>query len=285
MTPKGKSKLVWLIILAILAGIWALLPSVEAFPGDKSANHININATDLLNVKTNPRQPSRIIKYTGMDVSFNPKLHIPNWVAWELTDDETDGEEPRATKFLNDENVPGCADTYDYMYSGYDRGHMAPAGDMKWSKKAMQETFYLTNICPQEHALNNGAWKNLEVKCRTWAMRDSAIYIVCGPVLTDTLREFIGDNRVAVPKRFFKVMISPYAEKPQGIGFVMPNGRVPGGIQACATTIDEVERITGHDFFSELPDELENALESQNNFPAWSRYTAKRKLPQKKHDD
>lgn len=221
--------------------------------------------------------PSRMVEYEGMTVSFNPNKHIPNWVAWELTADETTGTVGRKNRFEPDPNVEGCPEDYDYLYSGYDRGHMAPAGDMKWSRTAMDQTFYLTNICPQAHSLNSGAWGRLEEKCRTWARADSAIIIVCGPVLTDTLRDYIGDNRVAVPKRFFKVILSPHANPPRAIGFVMNNGTVKGGMQQAAVSVDEVERITGFDFFAELPDSIENLIEGKCDFNLWSNITDRKK--------
>lgn len=115
---------------------------------------------NLMKVKMPSGIDSRILHYKGMDVSFNPRYHIPNWVAWELTGDETSGEAARTNKFQADPNVAESAESYDYNYSGYDRGHMAPAGDMKWDKEAMSETFYMTNICPQTKALNSGSWKN-----------------------------------------------------------------------------------------------------------------------------
>ena len=232
---------------------------------------------DLMVVKTNPSLKSIEKKYTGMDVSFNPQYHIPNWVSWELTSDETDGEVARTNKFSADSDVEGCAETWDYSYSGYDRGHMAPAGDMKWSRKAMEETFYMTNICPQSKVLNTGSWKRLEEKCRQWAQADSAVYIVCGPVIAGRPIEYIGDSRVYVPKKFFKVIISPYARPARGKGFIMPNGKSKGGMQACAVTIDSVEALTGHDFFSSLPDGIERDVESQCDFHYWSTLRPKRK--------
>lgn len=225
---------------------------------------------NLMEVVTNPSVPSQLKSYTGMDVSFNSKCHIPNWVSWELTADETTGTVTRTNTFYNDPDIAGCPDTWDYSYSGYDRGHMAPAGDMKWNKKAMEETFFLSNICPQVKQLNTGSWKNLEEKCRTWAQIDGKIYIVCGPVIDKKPVELIGDSRVWVPSRYFKVIIAPYSTPARGIGFIMPNGKVEGGMQACAVTIDEVERVTGHDFFASLPDNVEEDLESQCNFHQWS---------------
>ena len=221
-------------------------------------------------VSTAPGTAEHIKNYLGMNISFNPQAHEPNWVAWELTREETEGTVDRAKTFLTDESVPGCADPWDYNYSGYDRGHMAPAGDIKWDSQAMKESFYMTNICPQLNSLNSGAWRTLEEKCRVWAQADSAIVIVAGPVLTDKLTETIGDSRVVVPKRFFKVVLSPYSNPPRGIGFIMNNGKVAGGMQQAAVSIDEVEKITGHDFFSALPDDMENAVESQCDFNHWS---------------
>ena len=225
-------------------------------------------------------QPSQLVDYEGFSLSFNKKMHVPNWVVWELTGEEVAGTYPRKDNFRGDDNVAGSAEKWDYSYSGYDRGHMAPAGDLKWSKKAMDESFYMTNMCPQAKSLNTGAWKRLEEKCRQWATIDGAIIIVCGPVLTDPINEYIGDSRVAVPQRFFKVILSPYVDEPRGIGFIMPNSKVPGGMQAAAVSIDEVERVTGLDFFSSLPDEIENKVESQCKFHYWS--TLKNKSKKKK---
>lgn len=231
----------------------------------------NNNQFGNLEMVTTPESiPSQIVNYDGMILSFNKDLHIPNWVAWELTATEVSGTFPRDDNFRGDDNVIGSAEKWDYSYSGYDRGHMAPAGDMKWSAKAMDESFYMTNMCPQAKSLNTGAWKRLEEKCRQWAEIDSAIIVICGPIVTDPINEYIGDSKVAVPQRFFKVILSPYIENPRGIGFIMPNAKVPGGMQAAAVSIDEVERVTGYDFFSSLPDEVENDVESQCKFHYWS---------------
>lgn len=235
---------------------------------------------DLEKVIASNSQPSQMVDYEGFSLSFNKKMHVPNWVVWELTGEEVAGTFPRKDNFRGDDNVAGSAEKWDYSYSGYDRGHMAPAGDMKWSKKAMDESFYMTNMCPQAKSLNTGAWKRLEEKCRQWAEIDGSIIIVCGPVLTDPIEEYIGDSRVAVPQRFFKVILSPYADEPRGIGFIMPNSKVPGGMQAAAVSIDEVEHVTGLDFFSSLPDEIENKVESQCKFHYWS--TLKNKSKKKK---
>lgn len=264
-SDTSTKRLAWIMALAVTAAIAYLVASATK-PGHNPGH----NAGDLTAVITNPNLPETLLRYEGMTISFNPDTHQPNWASWELLASEATGDAPRSDSFAPDPEVEGCATLSDYRRSGYDRGHMAPAGDMKWDSKAMEETFFLSNICPQVKSLNTGSWKNLEEKCRLWAQIDRRIYIVCGPVIDDKPLELIGESKVWVPKRFFKVIIAPYSTPARGIGFIMPNGKVVGGMQACAVTIDEVERVTGHDFFASLPDDLENELESQCNFHQWS---------------
>ena len=275
---NSKSPKSLLVIGLILACIY-LAMQLEGGARDSSSRPDVASEAygNLLDVRTNPALKEIPRKYKGMDLSFNPQYHIPNWVAWELTADETSGEISRTNKFSADPEIPESAETWDYNYSGYDRGHMAPAGDMRWDREAMEQTFLMTNICPQVKSLNAGSWKNLEEKCRLWAQADSAIYIVCGPVIDGKPIEYIGDTRVYVPRRFFKVIISPYANPARGIGFIMPNGKVPGGMQACAVPIDSVESLTGHDFFASLPDDIEADVESQCDFHYWSTHRPHRK--------
>ncbi len=232
----------------------------------------SIYADALMRVATPDGTTAQIIDYPGFRVSFNASYHQPNWVAWELTRQESTADDANRdqAKFAPDSDVPGCAQLADYKGSGFDRGHMCPAGDMKWSKDAMNACFLLTNICPQASELNGGAWNSLESKCREWAVRDSAIIVVCGPILSDELMRAIGPSHVPVPERFFKVVLAPYANPPRAIGFVMNNGRVKGGMQAAVMSVDQVEQITGYDFFAELPDQIEDDVESQKNFPQWS---------------
>lgn len=267
MIKRSKKRTLGKIVVMILllAGCVMMAHNAELADERNAAAALADGAPD---VKTAPGVPEVKKRYKGMDISFNPKAHIPNWVAWELTADETGGKEPRTNKFSADESVEGCAETWDYSYSGYDRGHMAPAGDMKWDADAMAETFLLTNICPQAKALNTGAWRTLEEKCRAWAKSAGRLYIVCGPVIDGKPLEYIGDSKVYVPAKFFKALVAP--DIGMGIGFIMPNKKVPGGMQPCAVTIDSIEALTGHDFFTELPDDLENDVESQCNFNRWA---------------
>ncbi len=275
---KGKQILQALVMALLIIGCVKFCEALDNLDNGQHEALARDEVGNLMRVKTNQALKSVEKRYKGMDVSFNPQYHIPNWVSWELTEEETSGDVARTNKFLADPDVEGSAESWDYNYSGYDRGHMAPAGDMKWDKDAMAETFYMTNICPQVKSLNTGTWKRLEEKCRYWAEIDGSLYIVCGPVIDGDPVEYIGDSRVYVPKRFFKVILSPYSNPARGIGFIIPNGKVKGGMQECAVPIDSVEALTGHDFFSSLPDDIENDVESQCNFHYWSTLRKNRKL-------
>lgn len=209
-------------------------------------------------------------EYEGFTVWFNPERHTPNSVSWILHREEIDGASVRSNKFWTDYDVEGCPYTGDYSYSGYDRGHMCPAGEQKWSQTAMHNSFVMTNMCPQKHELNSGAWKTLEDKERLWANRDSVLVIVAGPIYNSEKPETIGDSEVAVPDAFFKVLLAPFASPVRAIGFVYPNMKCPGDMENYSTTVDEVEKITGMDFFSSLPDDIETSVESSASFKAWN---------------
>ncbi len=246
----------------------------------ESSPTIDIN--DLDKVSIGKKLPSIVKDYEGFTVSFNPENKTPNYVAWILQGHETEGATARSNNFWTDKDLKGCPDTRDYSRSGYDRGHMCPAGEQKWSDQAMQHSFVMANICPQKHELNTGAWKTLEDKERVWAKRDSAIVIVAGPLYDTSDTETIGNNKVRVPSAFFKVLLAPYATPMRAIGFVYPNMKCDGNMEAYAVSVDDVEKMSGFDFFSSLPDEIEDDIESVVSFRDWN--SNKRKKKQVKED-
>ena len=216
--------------------------------------------------------PERLIEHTGYMLSFNRETNLANWVAWELTADETDGYVPRSKDFLPDPLVPAPhrVTTKDYARSGYDRGHQCPAADMKWSPAAMAECFYMSNICPQNRSLNSGAWATLEKACRRWANNEGKVYIACGPVFKSGKHKKIGRNvMVSVPDGFFKVVLSLAPGREKAIGFYYANRSGKQPMQQTAMSVDDVEAITGIDFFPNVPDKLENALEATYSLKKW----------------
>ena len=233
------------------------------------AQKINLSNVEIPIVNDN--RSNRIITHKGYTVSYNYDWKIPNWVAYELTDWEVEGEVPRYDRFKPDPMVPqnATATTNDYKYSGFDRGHMAPAADMKWDEQAMKESFYLSNICPQNPNLNGGVWKDLEEQVRDLASQKGRIFVVCGPIVNDTLNT-IGENKVVVPQAFFKVLLQEDGGKIHTIGFVYENvsGRKP--MSSYAMSVDEVEEITNIDFFCSLPDKIERQTEAVVDFSKWT---------------
>ena len=213
--------------------------------------------------KTIGKREEIVIKHLGYTVSYNNFYKTPNWVAWELTRKETEGDEGRTNKFLPDPELPEPrVVTSDYTNSGYDRGHMAPAADMKWSKQAMKESFYMSNICPQNRKLNRDDWGDLEESCRKWADKYGTIYIACGPIYDSKSPKRIGESRVAVPDRFFKVVLVYNRKNPMAMGFLFENKANHQDLKNYMVTVDKVEEETGLDFFPKVPDSIEKRIES-----------------------
>lgn len=203
-------------------------------------------------------------------LSYNPATRLPVWVAWHLTAEHTDGPYSRkGIKFAEDEDVPvPRATNMDYVNSGYDRGHICPSGDNKWSEEAQLQSFLYTNCCPQLHNLNAGDWNELEGKCRKWAQQYGGVYIVSGSLLLNKKHKTIGKNKVVVPEAFFKVVLCMEGE-PKAIGFIYRNEANNKTMSSYVNTVDDVERLTGLDFFSALPDEVEREVEAKADLADW----------------
>lgn len=227
--------------------------------------------------KTLQGSQGKILKRVGYTVSYNAQNRIPNWVAWHLTASHADGRYKRNNQVFHEDMEVGSPRAYDsdYRSSGYDRGHMCPAGDNKWNREAQEQSFLFTNICPQRHNLNAGAWNDVELQCRDWAKRYGDLYIVCGPVLYDQQHRTIGRNRVVVPEAFFKVILrkEDRSGRSKGyykaIGFVYENKGASRDMSRYVRSVDEIEELTGLDFFSELPDNIETIVEKSANLQDW----------------
>lgn len=210
-----------------------------------------------------------VVKHTGYTLGYNNHHKQAAWVAYVLTEKETIKAIERGNNFRPDPDVPaGTADDIDYKGSGYDRGHLAPAADMGWCKTAMQESFYYSNMSPQEPGFNRGIWKRLEELVRNWAIEYDSICIVTGPILTPDLPK-IGIHNVSVPKHYYKVILDYTGDEVKGIGFILPNSSSSAPLSSFALPINNVETITNIDFFPRLPDDQEESIESSCIISAW----------------
>lgn len=213
----------------------------------------------------------QMVRHEGYTVSYNADYRISNWVAWELTAEKAVSDKvERKDSFTHDPYLDGCINlNIDYKSSGYDKGHLAPAADMRWSETAMTESFYFSNICPQAPALNRGVWKKLEEKSREWAEQYGIVWIVTGPVITDDMKR-LGKNKVAIPQMFYKVICTVTDKNYEAIAFLFENrGHKNLPLSTFAIPVDSVEKVTGIDFFHLLPDDLETEMETRVNIDYW----------------
>lgn len=218
------------------------------------------------------KRPEQMLKRVGYITSYNNKTKNANWVAWKLTKEHAEGPYSRkGIPYFEDEEVKGGRqELTDWYNTGLpiDHGHLCPAGDNKWSKDAMEQTFLLTNMCPQNSKLNQNDWEYLESRCRGWAKHYGEIYIATGPIFYSDKYTTIGKNKVGVPDAFFKVVLR-LGKKPQALGFIYKNNGESHKIDYYLLSVDEVERVTGIDFFHNLPDEIENVVESTSDLKKW----------------
>ena len=215
------------------------------------------------------KNDKEIINHFAYSLSYSEQDEQPYWVAYKLKSENLGDGVDRSNKFIPDPLVKtGSANNNDYKKSGYDRGHLAPAADMKWSPIAMKECFYYSNMSPQVPSFNRGIWKKLEEKVRVWAKEKGILYIATGPILTGSLPT-IGPNKVSVPKYYYKAILYYNGVQSKAIGFLLQNEGSDSSIINFAITIDKLEIATGLDFFYNLPDNIESSIESKLDLSYW----------------
>jgi endonuclease G len=225
-----------------------------------------------------------LIEHSAMSLVYSEKHEQAKWVAHIIMPDVIKGNVGRSNDFRPDEKIKsGTAVEKDYFLTktlsdgtieydgfGYDRGHLAPSADFRWSMKALSESYLYSNMSPQKPEFNREAWGELENMMRGYMYQHpkTMLYVVTGPVLEDNLPVIErSTNKVSIPNKFFKVVID--LKNKQAIGFIMPNQRLSYPVETFAKSIDEIEELTGIDFFHDLEDELETKLESMNDVKPW----------------
>jgi endonuclease G len=201
---------------------------------------------------------------------YSEDYELAKWTAYILTKEMCEGDEKRQDDFLPDPEVlTATANNADYKSSGYDRGHLVPAADMTFSEESLAETFFYSNICPQNASFNRGIWKELETEVRDYAKNLEKIYVVTGPIMASKYKT-IGKNEVAVPEKFFKAILYFGEDGVQGIAFIMPNKKSDeNSVYSYAISIDKLESITNIDFFPKLPFFLEKKAERNCDMEFW----------------
>jgi len=203
-----------------------------------------------------------IAERTAFTLCFDSSVKVARWSAYELKPEHLQSPAaPRPSRFRRDPLLPSPSDS-DYRNSGYSRGHLVPAADLAWNTLALRDSFLLSNAIPQNQSLNAGKWRSLERAVRTLATSADAVIVLSGPIFCETV-EHIGANQVAVPCELFKVVLAIHHDELTMFAAILPNTGNPNApLAAFFTSVDEVQRRTGLDFFAALPASLQARLES-----------------------
>ena len=279
LSKNQRFGLITFILLIIAAYLVTMEPwkkssrdlRTSMVPEGPPAN-INIQWSDMTTGYPLTSTTDTIRSYTGFDLGYNEQYEQASWVVYVITREEIEsGQVDRTDNFRPDTSIStGSAELKDYRGSGFDRGHLAPAGDMKWDRTAMSESFLMSNMSPQEPSFNRGIWKRLEEQVRNWAIEKDSLFVITGPVL-ESLVSSIGENEVGVPGFYFKVLVDLSPPDHTFIAFMLPNTGSSGNLDQFAITVDSLEQVTGYDFFASAPDqEVIEWLESQLDLGSWN---------------
>ena len=266
----NKRTLYTITALVIILGVYGY----EYFLNENEKAEIVSEGTTIKNDTNEYFLPTsttnQVIHHNGYSLSYSEPHEQAEWVAYELKKSHLSNTNHKRPYFEIDNAVKtGAADWRNYKNSGYDRGHLCPAGDRRYSKSAHDETFLTSNISPQKHDFNSGIWNKLEQKVRYWASKYDGVFVITGGVLTGKMKT-IGDENVSVPNQFYKILIDNNTGKTKVIAFLMPHKESNKPLYEFVVSVDTIEKLTGIDFFPELDDAIENKLEASSSYKGWS---------------
>lgn len=218
------------------------------------------------------RDQTRIIRYGNYSVAYHLGWQQPQWVAYRLGgEQQRERVERKGFSFREDPFLSGSTlENQDFKGTGYSRGHLKPAADSKSSARAMQESFYYTNMSPQLPSFNSGVWNSLEMWVRRVAGASDRLYVATGPCFLDAPLDYMGRKRVPVATHFYKALLKRDVDKWHAVGFVVPHDLSrKAKTWEFSVTVDSLEKLTGIDFFPLLPDSIELDVEACVDESAW----------------
>ncbi len=252
------------VLVLLLTTAYVLTPSLASYygvPADTVLASLEVPALE---------QGESLILHAGYSLTYREEHEMARWVAYHLDRDELYGLHERKDDFRPDDAVStGSAELGDYRGSGYDRGHLIPAADATWSEEAMSDTFYLSNMAPQEPRFNRGIWADLESTVRNFADQLGGVYVTTGGIFESEHPKTIGDNAVTVPDAFFKALLHIRNGEAQAIGFILPHEPSSLPLTEFVVTIDTIEERTGLDLFPLLDDDIEEVVEARVDPDLW----------------
>jgi endonuclease G len=234
-----------------------------------SASLITLSAFPQSFELPSPMPREQQVKHTLFTLSYNEGYELPSWAAWQLTPEQAKANGTYKEKYVEDPLVTtGSASVKDYRDAGFIMGQLVPPEDMFISQQAVEETFLTSNTVPHKPSFNKYVWKHIEKLVREWAKEGNTLYIAAGPVLTDAPFGTFGPNKISIAERYYKVVLDVTGER--AIAFVIRANVATGVPKSFTVSVDELEKITGIDFFPALADDLEQKVEASNDFTKWN---------------
>lgn len=264
---KMKNRTLYTILfVACVIGFWLFenfyTPATYSNPESTDAHTIEM---DFLPSSTT----GEVIKHEFYTLSYSEPHEQAEWVAYELKKSHLTNDDRKRPYFIEDPKVSSkSADWRNYRGSGYDRGHLCPAGDRRFSEYAYDETFYTSNISPQDKEFNAGVWNRLEQQVRYWCKTYGDLVVITGGILEEGLEE-IGDEDVDVPKSFYKIVLRKSGKGIKVLAFLMPAKESQAPLDTFLVPIDSLEAKTGLDFFVKQPESWQERLEREVNVSDW----------------
>lgn len=262
-------ELIFLFLFVGCVGYLRVTPPSQPPSLPSSAASFSPQEEGALEIPRSQDTTLRVRHRKGFSYGFSPRWRQSVWVGYQFLSEELSHRVPRAKKFMPDPEEALSASDEDYRNSGFDRGHLAPASDMRWDAEAMRESFYFTNISPQVPAFNRGVWKRLEEQVRTWTHAYDTLYVVTGPLFLRS-PQYIGRQQIPVPSHFYKALLTKRNNQWESVAFVIENKKTIVSLDDVRCTVDSLEQLSGLDFFSPLDDSVESRVESQYHAHIWS---------------
>ncbi|HLT50361.1 MAG TPA: DNA/RNA non-specific endonuclease [Arenibacter sp.] len=268
MAKNRKNSIVYTVLLLLCVIVFWFVenfytPATYSEPGDM------VDRTEVPMSLRPSSTTGEIVQHAHYMLSYHEGYEQAEWVAYQLDRSHLTYDDRKRPYFIEDPKVgTKSADWRNYRGSGYDRGHLCPAGDRRFSEYAYNETFYTSNISPQDKDFNAGIWNRLEQRVRSWAKKEGPLTIVTAGILEKGLPT-IGEEEVGVPKYFYKIVVKGTGDRMKMIAFLFPHREDGGSLKKFVVPVDRLEELTGIDFFQGLPEDLETALEAGTGTDSW----------------
>ncbi|MCK0157346.1 DNA/RNA non-specific endonuclease [Cellulophaga sp. F20128] len=263
----NKKKVFTILSILCIIGFWLFenfyTPALYTAPAAKGST------TDIASYLKASSTTGDVVSHNHYTLSYNEQYEQAEWVAYVLKKEHLTYDDRKRPYFIEDPKVKTkSADWRNYKGSGFDRGHLCPAGDRRFSEYAYNETFYTSNITPQKNDFNAGIWNKLEIQVRTWAKKEKEIYVITGGILEKGLEE-IGEEDVAVPNYFYKIVAKGTPNNLKVAAFLFPHKESTKSLVSFMVSVDRIEKLTGIDFFENLAEERETILEKKVDTNSW----------------